>query len=225
MTALVTFYEGEPADLRGKVELEQLPWSDRDSYRSNTGQVRAKTIYALAPQAYEGAFRQAQKLLVPFSEYDDWSLRDRYNEVLRVMGELGACEIECRTFRVKERRTRLGFKAHRTGTSFEMQRVEGSGYDFHHVGVGSAPRDPAPLKWPEEPGLEAARLNVMNNGAREVELKIHKSSSLRADSELGVRLKKLGFSLGAGHSKGATVVLHVTAKFNPPPAERKWYKQ
>jgi hypothetical protein len=163
---------------------------------------------------------EAGPFLVPFGEYDDWSLRDRYNEAIRIMNTLGASEITCETF--GEVATRRGVKAKLLGRGGELtqQRIENSGFDFRHSGAGSAPRDPRPLRWPDEPGFSAAVSSVLNNGATEVAINIRSNRTHSVDGNLGVELKKVGFELGsmAQSSKGTS--LHIHAAF--PQAKKGW---
>jgi hypothetical protein len=51
--------------------------------RSAEGLIRTSLVYVRVPS-------EAGPFLVPFGAYDDWSLRDRYNEAIRIMNTLGA---------------------------------------------------------------------------------------------------------------------------------------
>lgn len=77
-----------------------------------------------------------------------------------------------------------------------QQRIESSGFDFRHDGAGSAPRDPRPLRWPDEPGFAAAVTSVLENGSTELDINIRSNRTHAIDGTLGVQLKKLGFDLG-----------------------------
>jgi predicted Zn-dependent peptidase len=48
--------------------------------RSTDGAVRTALVYVRRSS-------EAGPFLIPFGEYDDWSLRDRYNEAIRIMNE------------------------------------------------------------------------------------------------------------------------------------------
>ena len=216
MSQLLSFYEAEPINLKGEVELAQRPMRESDLYDCTEGVIQARSVYVVAP----GPATKA--LLVPFGTYDDWSLRDRYNEALRIMGDLGAREIECVTYRSVSKRSRFRFGIQGAGAEVSLQKVENSGFDFHHVGRGSEPRDPAPLKWPNEPGFEAARRSVLHNGASSVTINISSSTEFTADSSLAKRLKKLGFDLGLSHERDTVNTLHITAHFpGPTPTPKK----
>ena len=84
---------------------------------------------------------------------------------------------------------------------------------YRHLGRGSEPRDPAPLRWPEEPGFEAARVAVLQNRAHEVTLVISNQTDISVRGELSDRLKRLGLNLGAGTDRSESSTLHLVAKF------------
>lgn len=158
-------------------------------------------------------FSEAGPFLVPFGEYDEWSLRDRYNEAIRIMNTLGASAITCESFREVAVRRGLRAKVRGQGGELTQERVENSGFDFRHVGAGSTPRDPRPLRWPNEPGFAAAVSSVLDNGATEVAINIKSNRSHAIDGSLGVELKKLGFDLGGMTQRTGTTSLHISATF------------
>lgn len=213
VSELVAFYDEEPVALKGRVELRQDAISDADGARTSDGAVRTAVVY-VRRLTETGAF------LVPFGEYDDWSLRDRYNEAIRIMNTLGAATITCETFREVSRRRGLRAKVLSRGTELTQVRVENSGFDFRHQGAGSAPRDPRPLRWPDEPGFSAAVSSVLDNSATEVVINIRSNRTYSIDGDLGMRLKKLGFELGAGGERTGATSLHIRAEF--PSARRTW---
>jgi hypothetical protein len=160
----------------------------------------------------------ARPLLVPFGAYDEWSLRDRYNEAVRIMNTLGASTIVCESYRAVKKRSGLRLLVHGKGGEVAFQRVENSGFDFRHLGTGSSPRDPSPLRWPDEPGFAAAIVSVLANRATQVSMHIRSSSScFDVHSSLGVTLQNLGFELGGGHQNTGIASLHITAQFPTPP--------
>lgn len=213
MSQLVAYYDEEPVEAKGKVEILQSPISSAAGLPSAEGAVRPSLVYV--PVASE-----AGTFLVPFGEYDDWSLRDRYNEAIRIMNTLGASSITCETF--GERTVRRGFRAKvlRQGGELTQHRIENSGFDFRHHGAGSAPRDPRPLRWPEEPGFAAAVTSVLENEATEVVINIKSHRSYSVDGSLGVQLKKLGFDLGGQAQRSSATSLHISASF--PPRRKGW---
>lgn len=213
MSQLVAYYDEKPVELKGQVELHQMPISSASGSRSVEGAIRPSLIYVRVPS-------EAGPFLVPFGEYDDWSLRDRYNEAIRIMNTLGASTITCETFREVVVRRGIRAKVFSRGGELTQQRVENSGFDFRHNGAGSAPRDPNPLRWPDEPGFAAAVSSVLENGATEVVINIRSNRTHAIEGDLGIRLKKLGFELGAGTQQSGATSLHIRAGF--PQARRSW---
>lgn len=206
MSQLVAFYEEQPTPLKGRVEILQEPVGGLAGARSSDGAIRTALVYVRRPSD-SGPF------LVPFGEYDDWSLRDRYNEAIRIMNTLGAATISCETFREVVKRRSLRAMVRGRGAEFTQQRVENSGFDFRHQGAGSTPRDPRPLRWPDEPGFEAAVSSVFANGATEVVINIRSNRTHATDGSLGVQLKRLGFDLGGGSQQSGATSLHIQATF------------
>jgi hypothetical protein len=213
LSQLVAYYDENPVELKGQVEIHQSPISSAAGSRSVEGAVRTSLVYVQVPS-------EAGPFLVPFGEYDDWSLRDRYNEAIRIMNTLGASEITCETYR--EVAVRRGVRARVLGRGGEVtqERIENSGFDFRHNGAGSAPRDPRPLRWPNEPGFSAAVSSVLENAAHEVVLNIRTNRTHAIDGDLGLDLKKIGFDLGGSTQHSGATSLHIRASF--PQARRGW---
>ena len=214
LSQLVAYYDENPVALKGQVELHQSPISSAAGSRSVEGAIRTSLVYVRVPS-------DAGPFLVPFGEYDDWSLRDRYNEAIRIMNTLGASAITCETY--GEVAVRRGVRAKVLGRGGELtqQRIENSGFDFRHNGAGSAPRDPRPLRWPDEPGFSAAVSSVLENGATEVVINIRSNRTHAIDGALGVELKKIGFDLGGLTQHSGATSLHIRASF---PQGRKGWK-
>lgn len=207
MSQLVAYYDDDPVEVPGKVEIHQLPMSSAAGSRSVEGVIRTALIYVRVPS-------EAGPFLVPFGEYDEWSLRDRYNEAIRIMNTLGASAIACETFR--EVTVRRGIRARVLRQSGELtkERIENSGFDFRHIGAGSAPRDPRPLlRWPDEPGFSAAVTSVLENGATEVDINIRSNRTHAIDGTLGLQLKEFGFDLGGVSQHSGATSLHIHASF------------
>ncbi|MFO6452440.1 MULTISPECIES: hypothetical protein [unclassified Aeromicrobium] len=213
MSELIAYYEDRPVDLKGRMELHQVPLDSANGIRSSEGVIRPGLVY-VPVQSEAGPF------LVPFGEYDEWSLRDRYNEAIRIMNTLGASTIVCETFQEVVVRRGVRAKVLRKGTELKQRRVENSGFDFRHEGAGSSPRDPRPLRWPNEPGFAAAVSSVLENGAREIVINIRNSRTHSVDGALGLQLKKVGFDLGGGTQRSDATSLHIRAGF--PPARKMW---
>jgi hypothetical protein len=214
LSQLVAYYDENPVAVKGTVEIHQSPISSAAGSRSVEGATRTSLVYVCVPS-------EVGPFLVPFGEYDDWSLRDRYNEAIRIMNTLGASAIACETFR--EVTVRRGFRAKvlRGGGELTQQRIENSGFDFRHDGAGSAPRDPRPLRWPDEPGFSAAVTSVLENGSTELDINIRSNRTHAIDGTLGVQLKKLGFDLGGMTEHSGATSLHIRATF---PQGRKGWK-
>ncbi len=213
MSQLVAYYNEEPVEVKGKVEIHQLPMSSASGTRSVDGALRPALVYVRVTS-------EAGPFLVPFGDYDEWSLRDRYNEAIRIMNTLGASTITCETFGERTVRRRFGMRALGRGAEVTQQRIENSGFDFHHDGAGSAPRDPRPLRWPDEPGFAAAVSSVLDNGANSVVINIKSNRTHAVDGTLGVQLKKVGFDLGGGTERSGATSLHIRASF--PQARKGW---
>ena len=214
MSQLVAYYDENPVKLKGQLEIHQSPILSAAGSRSVEGAIRTSLVYVRVPS-------EAGPFLVPFGEYDDWSLRDRYNEAIRIMNTLGASAIVCETY--GEVVVRRGVRAKVLGRGGELtqQRIENSGFDFRHNGAGSAPRDPSPLRWPDEPGFSAAVSSVLENGATEVVINIRSNRTHSIDGALGVELKKIGFDLGGLTQHSGATSLHIRASF---PQGRKGWK-
>lgn len=213
MSQLVAYHEDQPLDLRRQVEIQQRPIASAVGVRSPVGAIRSGLVYVQFPS-------ETGPFMVPFGDYDDWSLRDRYNEAIRIMNTLGASTIECETFREVTTRRNLRAKVMGKGASLKQERVENSGFDFHHSGAGSAPRDPSPLRWPDEPGFAAAVSSVLHNGATEVVVNIKSNRTHAIDGELGLQLRKLGLDLGGSTQQTGATSLHIRATF--PQAKKGW---
>ncbi len=213
MSQLVAYYDEKPVELKGHLEIEQSPTSSAAGSRSVEGAIRAALVYVRVRS-------EAGPFLVPFGEYDEWSLRDRYNEAIRIMNTLGASEITCETWGEVTARRGLRAKVFGKGGELTQQRLEKSGFDFRHSGAGSAARDPRPLRWPDEPGFSAAVSSVLENGATEVAINIKSNRTHAIDGTLGLELKKVGLDLGGGTQHSGATSLHISATF--PQVRKGW---
>lgn len=214
MSQLVAYYDEKPVAIKGNVEIEQAPRSAAVESRSIEGAVLTQLVYVRVPV-------ETTNLLVPFGGYDDWSLKDRYNEAIRIMNTLGAATITCETYGEATVRRGLRAKFGEKAGEVAQRRIKNSGFDFRHVGAGSAPREPRPLRWPDEPGFAAAVSSVLDNGATEVEINIKSNRTHAIDGTLGLQLKKLGFNLGGMTEHSGATALHIGATF---PANRRGWK-
>jgi len=206
LSQLVAYYDEKPVEVKGKVEIHQSPISSAAGSVSVEGAVQTTLVYVHVP-------REAGPFLVPFGEYDDWSLRDRFNEAIRIMNTLGASALTCETYGEKTVRRGVRAKVRGRGGELTQQRIVNSGFDFRHDGAGSAPRDPRPLRWPDEPGFSAAVTSVLENGATQVDINIRNTRTHAIDGSLGVQLKNLGFHLGGMTQHSGATSLHISASF------------
>lgn len=213
LSQLVAYYDENPVELKGQVEIHQSRISSAVGSRSVEGAIRISLVYVQVPS-------EAGPFLVPFGEYDEWSLRDRYNEAIRIMNTLGASAITCETYGEVTVRRGLRAKVFGRGGDLTQQRIENSGFDFRHEGAGSAPRDPRPLRWPDEPGFAAAVSSVLENGATEVVINIRSNRTYAIDGALGLDLKKSGLDLGGITQRSGATSLHIRASF--PQARKGW---
>lgn len=206
MSELVALYNESPVEMKGKVEIQQLPLSSSAGMRSQEGGIRTGLVYVLVPSE-PGPF------LVPFGAYDEWSLRDRYNEAIRIMNTLGASEITCESFHEVAVRRGIRAKVFGKGGKLTEERLENSQFDFHHVGAGSEPRDPRPLRWADEPGFSAAVSSVLENKATAVNIHIRSDRTHAVNGSLGLQLKNVGFDLGVGAQHTGATSLRIRATF------------
>ncbi len=133
----VAYYDETPIEGKdksnGKVEVQQAPISSASGLRSAEGAIRT----SLVRHSYRS---EAGPFLVPFGAYDEWSLRDRYNEAIRIMNTLGASTITCETYG-ETAASIEGFRAKLLRQSAEATQHthrEQPGFDFRHSGAGSA---------------------------------------------------------------------------------------
>lgn len=208
MSQLVSFYETAPVtDKRGLLtDVIQRPMQVRSGYDVIEGEVVPRVVYVQAP--IEG-----RPLLVPFGQYDAWSLRQRFEEALRVMNTLGACEIECATYSARRNAVAARVGVGPMAGWGKVTRTQSTDFDYSFSGTGAAPRDPGPIRWSNIPGLDAAKQSVLLNGGRRVEITIESESEFAADSDLARRLKSSGLVLGLEGRTQAKTLLRIKAEF------------
>lgn len=213
MSRLVAYYEEEPVRTRGGVEVEQIPYVPAVPIPASDGDVRPNVVYVVIPNP------MGTPLHVPFAAFDEWFLRDRYGEALRIVNTLGASSIECKTSRDSRRRSGITATVKGIGATLRRNRHQTSMFDYSHVGTGSQPRDPRPLKWPDEPGFGAAVSSVLDNRATSVTINISSTSRHSVNGSLGKKLAGMGFELGVSSESSDAVSLHMVAKF---PERSRW---
>lgn len=209
MTELVAYYKDKPRkETPGAANVVQRDISKASGVKViGNADVLPGVVYVVAPH-------QDQTLLVPFAQYDMWSLRERFNETLRVMNTLGAKTIKCTTYSSSARRAGIHLNIlGRTRFGAKSEQLQQSGFDYDTKGRGALPRDPGPLRWPDEPGMEGAVQSVLENGSTSTSISIESSSKYKVQSDLWVSLKKAGFHLGAETESTSVTTLKVEATF------------
>jgi len=177
----------------------------RGVYTFHRGQFRERLAYVRHPNN--------PTYLVPYSEFNEFVLLDKYNEALRVLTSLGASWVRCTSFRStsRERGARIAIGRAKFGGGAERRGK--SQYDYEHSGVGRAPVDPRPLRWPGEPGMESAIDAVLRNGVDYVRITVNREQTALRDGEVPVRIKKLGVDLGVYSSSARVDTLEFEARF------------
>ena len=165
MTQLVSYYEEKPVGRTADLDVVQVPIAEAKGQVIDGGRIMPKVVYVI------GRAGESPQL-VPFAQYDVWSLRERFNEVLRVMNTLGAKTIKCSTQAIDTKRRKLSVGIAKNGLEHSAEHETKSGFDYEHHGAGAPPSDPRPLRWPGEPGLEAAIVGVLLNGAERATISV-----------------------------------------------------
>lgn len=157
--------------------------------------------------------------LVPFADYDEKLAQDRYNEALRVFTRLGAARIVASSRRqtVNQVGARIGIR--KVGANLGAGRDSGWSLTFDQEGTGGRPVDPRPLRFRDEPMLDAVCDGVLNLGVKKGRIQITRTASLGVDGELGMRLRKAGFKLGVSGTKATVTEFLIEAAFTPEAAK------
>lgn len=213
MTQLVVFFEGEPIKQGPPMGIEQLPVLRSLDYQFPQGPVACNLVYVPHPHK--------PKMLVPFGQYDDFIVEEKFNEALRIVTELGACEVKSQSFIGDsiEGAAEASFKG--IGWGGKAAKNAHRAVNYHQVGTGGAAVDPAPLQWPHEPGFDAARVAVLRNGAREIEIRVTSDQAFSIDSDVAAALKKVGFTLGVSIQRAGARSYLLYARF-PGPTPEVW---
>lgn len=207
---LISFYQEEPRRSSNSLGVELLP-IDRASGFALPGPAVVGIVYVRHPVD--------DRELIPFADYDEKLAQDRYNEALRVFTRLGAARIVAASRRqtTKQVGGRLGIR--------RIAADVGAGKDatwsltFDQEGEGGTPVDPRPLRFRDEPMLDAVCDGVLNLGVKKGRIQITRSSTLGVDGELGMRLKKSGFKLGVSGTKATVTEFVIEAAFTPDSAK------
>jgi hypothetical protein len=203
---LVTFYDAKPVKAGDQPGVEQLPLV-RASNFDLRGPAVTRVVYVTHPSD--------ERRLVPFADYDEELARDRLNEALRVFTELGASRIVATSNRSDTTRAELRAGKRSVGMHLRGDAMSSWTVAFDHRGTGAPPRDPRPLRYPDEPGVEAACEGVLRLGGQRYKIEIERSTQYGADGELGVRLKKAGFKLGVSGTRTQSNLFVIEAVFGP----------
>lgn len=202
---LISFYQDAPKKPSNSLGLELLP-IDRANGFALPGPAVVGIVYVRHPiDDHE---------LIPFADYDEKLALDRYNEALRVFTKLGAARIVATSRRQTTKQVGGRLVIGRGGRA-----DVGAGRDatwsltFDQEGTGGVPVDPRPLRFRDEPMLDAVCDGVLNLGVRKGRIQITRSSTLGVDGELGLRLKKAGFKLGVSGTKATVTEFVIEAAF------------
>ena len=204
MTQLVSFYENEPLKVRN-LSVLQMPLEDAEAYKFGNEPTVARVVYVRHP-------RTAGRL-IPFGQYDDLIMMDKFNEALRIVQTLGAFRVVTQTYKGDISKLRGGAAAGAARAGIEITKSGSREVTFEQLGTGGPPEDPAPILWPDEPGFEAARRAVLMNGSHQVSITIESRSAFRLDSDIAYGLKKAGFKLGVGSERAQLQMLRLIAHF------------
>lgn len=211
MSDLVIFSPGEEwaseARLAKEPAVDLEPVEARGRYTFHRGHFQTRLAYVRHPHY--------ASYLVPYNEFNEFVLVDKYNEVLRVMSALGASTVDCTSYRARSRGRQ--FRAIVSGNGFRggQEARSSSTFDYHHEGAGSPARDPRPLRWPGEPGIESAIDAVLQNHATIVRITISREAHLSTNGEITGTLKKLGVDLGLSTGNSQVDTLKFEALFPP----------
>ncbi len=203
---LVSFYQDEPKKLSNALGVELMP-IDRASEFRLPGPAVVGVVYVRHPVD--------DRELIAFADYDEKLAQDRYNEALRVFTKLGAARIVAVSRRQTVRQLRGWLGIRPIGIGVGARNDAGWSLTFDEEGDGGAPVDPRPLRFRDEPMLDAICDGVLNLGVKKGRIQITRSSTLGVDGELGLRLKKAGFKLGVSGAKATVTDFDIAAAFTP----------
>lgn len=207
---LISFYQDAPRRASNSLGVELLPIDHANGF-ALPGPAVVGIVYVRHPvDDHE---------LIPFADYDEKLAQDRYNEALRVFTKLGAARIVAASRRqtTKQVGGRLGMR--RIRADVVANRGATWSLTFDQEGDGGVPVDPRPLRFRDEPMLDAVCDGVLNLGVRKGRIQITRSSTLGVDGELGLRLRKAGFKLGVSGTKATVTEFTIEAAFTADAAK------
>jgi hypothetical protein len=208
VTDLVVFHRGEVAKGAESTGARLLPLEKSLDYRFPVGPVVGDVVYVLHPLD-EG-------VLIPFGMYDEYLLRDKFNEALRIVTSLGASEVVSQTITSDARDGGAEAAIQGQGLRVKGQRAQRAEVNYHQAGTGGPPIDPRPLRWPDEPGFDSACVSVLRNGATEVDVSVSSDQTFSVESDVAGVLKKAGFALGGNYRRTRAVSYVLKARFPGP---------
>jgi hypothetical protein len=203
---LVSFYEKEPRRLANGVGVDLLPLARASAFELAVPVV-ARVVYVTDPRD--------PLRLVPFAEYDEQVAKDKLNEAVRVFTSLGAARIVAKQIRRESRGLRVNLGV----VKVNGEARSSSSIAFQFRGKGGPAIDPRPLRYPDEPTMDAACETVLRLGAERSSIEIKRTSQFDVDGELAGRLTKKGFSLGAGGSRSTITEFVIDAAFSEQAAD------
>lgn len=213
MTQLISFYADAPVPDDTVPELLQHDFTHAESWEFPVGAALTGVVYVRP--------RSDSWQLIPYAAYDDWLTDDRFAEALRIVTELGASEVVGGRIRSSSVRRITGDFKRRQSAGFAMIAAQIEDVTYHHVGSGAEPRDPAPLRWADQPGFAAARSAVLDSRASEVTMVVAHRTDFPAKSDLTSRLRRVGLTIGAGGGKHEEGQLHLAARFPQRSGKRR----
>ncbi len=202
---LVSFFEKEPKKRENDVGVDLVPLSVAGSFEL-AAPAAVGTVYVTHPRNVSQ--------LIPFADYDELVAQDKLNEALRVFTSLGAARIVARAVRKDAADGHFRFGPLTIGGS----RRSSWSIAYEHNGTGGPPVDPRPLRYPDEPTMDATCEAVLRLGTERGRIEIRSTPQFDVDGELARRLKKAGFSLGLGGSKSTINEFIIEAAFTPDAA-------
>jgi len=194
------------------VDLE--PEERRSAYRFHRDAFSLRLAYVRHPHY--------SQFLIPLSEYTEYVLQDKFNEALRVLTALGASTIRCSSHRTQSKSFGGAMRVPKVvKVDAKRGHTSNSHFDYEYAGAGAAPVDPRPLKWPSEPGMQAAIDGVLRNGATSVRITVKRDDAITMDAEIPLRLRKIGVEFGLHSTRSQVDTLDFDATFPPRPIRQQ----
>lgn len=200
----ISFYTGQLKTDRDTRGVEMLPIGEALKYQLSTPAV-TKSVYVAHPT-------QPWKLY-SFADYENAIAGEKLNEALRILLSLGASEVITYSFRgsATDAEAKAGYSGF--GANIKFSNAEGWKAKVSYQGEGSAPVDPRPLAFPDEPGFDAVCDAVIKNGATEFQLEIVSGRTFSLEGGLATPLKSAGFDLTASGQRAQASHFVVQAYF------------